>query len=148
MTRLLVALLIALTASVLCAGPASPGPAYTMPASRGLAYAATPVDATSEAATPQFVDIARQAGVIFHHTNGASPGKHLAETMGAGGLFFDFDGDGWEDIFLVDSGSVVDQTVDKRARHRLFRNRGDGTFADITDGSGIQHRGYGMSRNR
>jgi len=79
LTRLLIALLIALTASVLCAGPASRGPAYA-------ASAATPVDATSEATTPQFVDIARLAGVIFHHTNGASPGKHLAETMGAGGV--------------------------------------------------------------
>jgi len=65
----------------------------------------------NEAAAPQFVDIARQAGVIFRHTNGASPGKHLAETMGAGGLFFDYDGDGWQDIFLVDSGSVVDAAV-------------------------------------
>jgi hypothetical protein len=64
--------------------------------------------------------------------------------MGAGGLFFDFDGDGWQDVFLVDSGSVVDAAVDRRARHRLFRNRGDGTFADVTDKSGIQHRGYGM----
>lgn len=93
---------------------------------------------------PQFIDIARQAGVVFHHINGASPEKHLAETMGAGGLFFDFDGDGWQDIFLVDSGSVVDPAVNRRARHRLFRNRGDGTFADVTDRSGIQHRAYGM----
>jgi hypothetical protein len=98
----------------------------------------------NEAAAPQFVDIARQAGVIFRHTNGASPGKHLAETMGAGGLFFDYDGDGWQDIFLVDSGSVVDAAVNTRARHRLFHNRGDGTFTDVTDASGIQHRGYGM----
>jgi hypothetical protein len=98
----------------------------------------------TDAPTPQFVDIARQAGVVFHHTNGASPEKHLAETMGAGGLFFDFDGDGWQDIFLVDSGSVVDAAVNRRARHRLFRNRGDGTFADVTDRSGIVHREYGM----
>jgi hypothetical protein len=96
------------------------------------------------ASSPQFTDIARQAGVIFHHTNGASPEKHLAETMGAGGLFFDFDGDGWQDIFLVDSGSVLDPAVDRRARHRLFRNRGDGTFTDVTERSGIQHREYGM----
>jgi hypothetical protein len=104
----------------------------------GAVYAAT------DAPTPRFVDIARQAGVIFHHTNGASKEKHLAETMGAGGLFFDFDGDGWQDIFLVDSGSVMDPAVDRRARHRLFRNRGDGTFADVSDRSGIRHTAYGM----
>jgi hypothetical protein len=100
--------------------------------------------AAADGSSPQFVDIARQAGVIFHHTNGASREKHLAETMGAGGVFFDFDGDGWQDIFLVDSGSVIDAAVDRRARHRLFRNRGDGTFADVSDRAGIEHKAYGM----
>jgi hypothetical protein len=93
---------------------------------------------------PQFVDIARQAGVVFHHTNGASAEKHLAETMGSGGLFFDYDGDGWIDIFVVDGGSIADAATARRARHRLYHNRGNGTFDDVTGGSGIQHRGYGM----
>jgi hypothetical protein len=93
---------------------------------------------------PQFLEIARQAGVAFHHTNGASPDKHLVETMGSGAVFFDYDGDGWIDIFLVDGGSVVDSTINGRARHRLFHNKGNGTFEDVTDRSGIQHREYGM----
>jgi hypothetical protein len=99
---------------------------------------------------PQFVDIARQAGVAFHHTNGASAEKHLVETMGSGGLFFDYDGDGWIDMFLVDGGSVTDAGVDKSARHRLYHNRGPSTgsgqaqFEDVTDRSGLEHRGYGM----
>jgi enediyne biosynthesis protein E4 len=93
---------------------------------------------------PQFVDIARQAGVAFHHTNGASADKHLVETMGSGGIFFDYDGDGWEDIFLVDGGSIADPAADRRARHRLFHNRGNGTFEDVTARSGIEHRAYGM----
>jgi len=93
---------------------------------------------------PQFVDIARQAGVAFHHTNGATAEKHVVETMGSGGVFFDYDGDGWIDIFLVDGGSIADAAVARRARHRLYRNRGNGTFEDVTDRSGIQHREYGM----
>jgi enediyne biosynthesis protein E4 len=93
---------------------------------------------------PQFVDIARQAGVAFHHTNGASAEKHLAETMGSGGLFFDYDSDGWIDLLAVDGGSIADAAVARRARHRLYRNRGNGTFADVTERSGIQHREYGM----
>ena len=93
---------------------------------------------------PQFVDIARQAGIAFHHTNGASADKHLVETMGSGGLFFDYDGDGWIDIFLVDGGSLADAAVARRARHRLYHNRGNGTFEDVTERSGIQHREYGM----
>jgi enediyne biosynthesis protein E4 len=98
----------------------------------------------ADSPSPQFVDVARSAGVVFRHTNGASPEKHLVETMGSGGLFFDYDGDGLVDIFLVDGGSVVDPAVHRRAHHRLFRNRGLGTFTDVTDRSGIQHIAYGM----
>ena len=102
--------------------------------------------AAAAADTPaqQFVDIARSAGVEFRHTSGASPEKHLVETMGSGGLFFDYDSDGWLDIFLVDGGSLADAAVARQARHRLFRNRGDGTFADVSERSGIRHSQYGM----
>jgi enediyne biosynthesis protein E4 len=114
---------------------------------RGLAAAAVLLAAgalRAADAPPRFVDVARQAGVLFHHTNGASDDKHLAETMGSGGLFFDYDGDGWIDIFLVDGGSFASPAVAKQARHRLFHNRGDGTFADVSARSGVAHRGYGM----
>src|SRR5215831_5049546 len=107
-------------------------------------FAAIAVLAGQQAALPQFTDVARQAGVAFHHTNGASPEKHLVETMGSGAVFFDYDGDGWVDMFLVDSGSITDVATDRRARHRLFHNRKNGTFEDVTDRSGIQRRAYGM----
>lgn len=99
-------------------------------------------DATSTAVT--FRDIAPAAGVVFRHVNGASPAKHFAETMGSGGLFFDYDGDGWIDIFLVDGGSQADPAIGRTARHRLFRNRRNGSFEDVTAKSGIRHGGYGM----
>lgn len=99
-------------------------------------------DATSTAVT--FRDIASAAGVVFRHVNGASPAKHFAETMGSGGLFFDYDGDGWIDIFLVDGGSQADPAIGRTARHRLFRNRRNGSFEDVTAKSGIRHSGYGM----
>ena len=102
------------------------------------------VVAAAETQEAHFVDVSRHAGVAFQHTNGASPDKHLVETMGSGGLFFDYDNDGWIDIFLVDGGSLADAAVAKRARHRLFRNRGNGTFDDVTEKSGIRHREYGM----
>ena len=114
----------------------------------------------------RFVDITREAGIDFRHINGASADKHLVETMGSGGLFFDFDNDGWIDMFLVDGGSLADPALAKQARHRLYRNRGPSTrperspgprsgqapatgsgltqFEDVTDRSGIQHRDYGM----
>ena len=91
-----------------------------------------------------FSDVTRAAGIDFHHVNGASPDKHLVETIGSGGLFFDYDNDGWIDIFLVDGGSMADAAVARQARHRLFRNRRNGTFEDATERSGIRHRDYGM----
>ena len=91
-----------------------------------------------------FRDVSRAAGVVFTHVNGASPDKHFAEIMGSGGLFFDFDNDGWIDVFLVDGGSKADPRVARTARHRLFHNRRNGSFADVTATSGIQHLAYGM----
>ncbi|HXH25872.1 MAG TPA: CRTAC1 family protein [Vicinamibacterales bacterium] len=91
-----------------------------------------------------FTAVTHAAGVDFRHVNGASPDKHLVETMGSGGLFFDYDNDGWIDIFLVDGGSLADPAASRRAQHRLFRNRRDGTFEDVTAASGIRQHGYGM----
>ena len=84
------------------------------------------------------------AGLDFTHTSGASADKHLVETMGSGAVFVDYDSDGWLDVFLVDGGSFADPAVARRARHRLYRNRGNGTFEDATERSGIRHREYGM----
>jgi hypothetical protein len=91
-----------------------------------------------------FHDVSTAAGLVFTHVNGASPDKHFAEIMGSGGLFFDFDNDSWIDVFLVDGGSKADPLVAHTARHRLFRNRGDGSFGDVTVRSGIRHSAYGM----
>jgi hypothetical protein len=94
--------------------------------------------------------VARQAGLDFIHVNGASDEKFLPEIIGSGGLFFDFDNDGWLDVFLVDGGSFADPAVARRARHRLYRNRhpstssGQALFEDVTDASNIRHRDYGM----
>jgi hypothetical protein len=107
-----------------------------------FAVAAATLDAQHP--LPQFVDITSQAGISFRHVNGASASKYLVETMGSGGLFFDYDNDGWIDIFLVDGGSHADPVVARRARHRLYHNRGNLTFEDTTGRSGIQHREYGM----
>jgi hypothetical protein len=94
--------------------------------------------------TPVFRDVAREVGLNFVHVNGASGEKFLPEIIGAGGLFLDFDNDGWLDVFLVDSGSFADPSLARRARHRLYRNRRNGTFEDVTGASNIRHRDYGI----
>jgi enediyne biosynthesis protein E4 len=93
---------------------------------------------------PAFEDVAAAAGVRVLHHNGASPQKHIVETMGSGAVFFDFDRDGWLDLLVVDGGSVVDPVAAAAAQHRLFRNTGDGRFDDVTTAAGIRRQGYGM----
>jgi hypothetical protein len=115
--------------------------ASELPARQAPAAAKPPSDRSAGAT---FRNIALAAGVNATHINGASPEKYFAEIMGSGGLFFDFDGDGWIDIFAVDGGSVASPRVAAAARHRLFRNRGNGTFEDVSVQSGIRHREYGM----
>lgn len=99
---------------------------------------------STPAQLPAFRDVASSRGVDFVHINGASDGKFFPEIMGSGGLFLDMDEDGWLDVFLVDGGSFADPAVARRARHRLYRNRGNGTFEDVSAASGIRHGAYGM----
>ena len=80
---------------------------------------------------PRFTNLAPADGLDFRHVNGGTPERHLLEIMGSGGLFFDYDEDGWVDVFIVDGGSLVDAKVDAAARDRLYRNRGNGTFEDV-----------------
>jgi len=91
-----------------------------------------------------FTSAASASALDFRHVNGASPDKYMVETMGSGGVFFDYDRDGWIDIFLVDGGSIADPAIAAAARHRLFRNRGDGTFEDRSAAAGIVHSAYGL----
>ena len=96
----------------------------------------------------RFTDQTQAAGIHFKHTNGASKQKYLPETMGAGGLFFDYNNDEHLDIYLVNSGSL-NQNV-QSLRHAdyadvLYRNNGDGTFTDATVEAGLQqNHGYGI----
>ena len=108
-----------------------------------LLVAMVEMSAFQQEATVQFLNIAEKAGIQFKHENGATPEKYLPETMGAGGLFFDYNNDGWLDVFLVNGGSFKEAGKAARARHGLFRNVGDGTFKEATE-SGIGVFGFGM----
>src|SRR5688572_31172456 len=89
-----------------------------------------------------FSNVAAQAGINFKHQNGASPQKYMPETMGAGALIFDYDGDGWQDVLLINGGSFADTRAAAAARHGLYRNNGTGTFTDRSANSGIGVAGY------
>ena len=95
-------------------------------------------------APARFVDVTEQAGIRFTHVNGASGKKYLPETMGSGCAFFDFDSDGDQDILLVNSTSWPGAPAGRSATAALYRNRGNGTFEDVTKGSGFDRSIYGM----
>jgi len=86
------------------------------------------------AAQVQFVDATRSAGIDFHHRHGGTGEKYPMETMGSGAVFFDYDLDGWIDLYFVNSaGSGA-----------LYHNRADGTFTDETQRAGVADGGYGL----
>jgi hypothetical protein len=91
-----------------------------------------------------FREIQREAGLSFVHRHGGTGKKLMPESMGSGGGFLDYDNDGWQDIYLVQSGSLEGQPVDGPAGNRMFRNNGDLSFTDVTDHAGVGDTGYGM----
>lgn len=77
------------------------------------------------------------SGITWVHDNGHSEERHLPETCGGGGLFFDYNNDGWMDIYLVNSGPSDFYQPAKPIRNALYRNNGDGTFTDVTEKAGV-----------
>lgn len=93
----------------------------------------------------QFVDVARSAGIDFVHYHGATGEYYYPETYGSGAGFFDYDGDGWLDVYLVNGAPLGSgPTPDPLPVNQLYHNRGDGTFADVTASTGAGDPGYGM----
>ncbi len=91
-----------------------------------------------------FRDIAAQAGLnaptIY---GGQTTWKYILETTGCGAAFFDYDNDGWLDIFLV-NGRTLDGNESPRPTNRLYHNNRDGTFTDITEKAGLVRYGWGQ----
>ena len=99
---------------------------------------------TSPPVAVQFSDVTAAAGIRFQHNNGAFGKKYLPETMGSGVAFFDFDNDGDQDLLFVNGKSWPGQRSAGPTTAALYRNRGNGTFEDVTRGSGFDREIYGM----
>jgi len=100
----------------------------------------------AEALGVRFVNVAREAGLraatVF---GGARSNKYLLETTGCGCAFFDFDNDGWLDIFLVNGARFETQwPAGKAPISRLYKNNRDGTFTDVTVRAGVARTGWGQ----
>lgn len=107
---------------------------------------------STEAPSGAFSDVTERLGVNFHYQASHTSKKYLLETMGAGVALFDYDNDGRLDIYFVNGAPLTDSTLkgtipqktDPRYWNRLYHQRKDGSFEDVTEKAGLQGTGYGM----
>jgi enediyne biosynthesis protein E4 len=103
-------------------------------------------------AQTRFSDVTSALGIHFQHVASHTSKKYLIETMGSGVAVFDYDNDGRLDIFAVNGAPLSDPTPKGTIPHktgpehwnRLFHQRQDGSFEDVTEKAGLQGMGYGM----
>lgn len=87
-------------------------------------------------------DVTAQAGIKFTHNSGRAGKKYLPETLGSGGAFIDYDNDGYPDIILVNSKDWTPRG--RKSLHALYHNNKNGTFTNVTAGSGLDVEMYGL----
>ncbi len=99
-----------------------------------------------------FEDVTTKSGIHFKQEASHTSQKYLPESMVGGVAMFDYDNDGWLDLFFVNGAKLLDpmprdaapDKSDRRFWNRLYKNNRDGTFTDVTERAGIQGRLYGM----
>jgi hypothetical protein len=117
--------------------------ALLLAATSGCRRAAGGTGATTRAPV-RFVDVTPEAGVRFRHTSGRSNRSYLAESMGSGCAFLDYDGDGRLDLFFVNSSRLPGFPGKGPRYPALYHNEGGGRFKDVTRQAGLQIDCYGM----
>ena len=108
--------------------------------------------ATESIGSPNFIDVTSAVGVNFRHLASHTSRKYLIETMGSGVALFDYDNDGRLDIFAVNGAPIGDPTpkgtipekTGPKYWNRLYHQKQDGSFEDVTEKAGLQGTGYGM----
>jgi hypothetical protein len=117
---------------------------FLIAAAGAAATAAWPHTSAAQA-RPSFrlVDVTAGSGLLFQHHNGGYGQKLLPETLGSGCAFLDYDGDGWQDILVV-NGMDWPGHARRRSTLGLFRNNRNGTFSDVTRSAGLDVEIYGM----
>ena len=92
-----------------------------------------------------FVDVTKDSGIDFVHYNAATNEKYMVESIGSGGGFFDYDGDGDVDIYLLNGSSLPGSAESHEPPvNALYRNDGEGKFTDVSEAAGVDDAGWGM----
>ncbi len=103
------------------------------------------VVAVPVASTIRFEDFAEKSGLVFTCDSSPTPNKNQPETMVAGVALFDYDSDGWLDVYFVNGAAIPSLKKESpRFWNRLYRNNRNGTFTDVTEKARIIGEGYGM----
>jgi enediyne biosynthesis protein E4 len=122
--------------------------AFSLLATWLTAQATQPTKATLLRVNPReihFEDIAQQAGLTALNVYGGDIHKEfIIETTGNGAIIFDYDNDGWPDVFLPNGSTVEGFPKDKAPTGHLYHNNHDGTFTDVTSRSGLARSGWGQ----
>jgi hypothetical protein len=113
-------------------------------AALGCSPAPEPAPASGEAAREgfHFVDVAPEAGVTRVVLAGRPDKDHLLDSAGTGAAWLDYDRDGHLDAYIVNSWTISGSEITERGRNALYRNRGDGTFEDVTGRAGVEGEGH------
>src|SRR5207249_3769940 len=81
-----------------------------------------------------FAEVARQSGIAFQQRTGLTTSINIIQTSAGGCAVFDYDGDGWLDVYLVQG----QHTPGPGGGNHLYRNLGNGTFEDVTERAGVR----------
>jgi hypothetical protein len=90
----------------------------------------------------RFRDVTDRSGITFVHCSGNSPEKEFPTCLGSGVALLDYDRDGWLDIYFATTRNLPFDAPDRSPGNRLYRNRHDGTFEDVTRRAGVGFRGF------
>lgn len=123
----------------------TPQDSEPVPEAQVQAPAVTEAPASTRPPKVRFMDITQSAGIDFVHVSGAYGERLMPETIGSGAAFLDYDRDGDQDLFLVNSRFWDEQAQDaKQPRQAFYRNDGRGGFENVTEEVGLALTTYGM----
>src|SRR5262245_23242387 len=154
-TALIISALLCIAHPIFAQQTPAPSPA---PARTGRSYDSGATMRKPPAPAPQFpspvtfADVTTQLGINFKHSASPTSQKYLPETMGGGVALFDYDNDGRLDIYFTNGALLKDPMTsgvqpdksDALFWNRLYHQKANGTFEDVTERAGVRGTGYSM----